>query len=387
MIGDREYRRILGFANGNANIVADIGNARAKMMTDSPVMRGSNPLSFAGFEHAIAEIDEATFRGMVHRQRGRRANHLIKVLGRYFVVGDEAYSVNPTFDPVRGRLKYQREYYGALFLRGIEDLFGDETPSVINAFLAHPPADLEHARPLMKSVVGNWRYEVNGQKRELTVDYVNHFDEIEGGVFNATNGKDGQPIDDIGQLMGGGPTLVFDLGGGSLDLALLNKDGSVNYTKPMPSHRIGINTAVNTFKNLFDMEYKELVSDSEDGIPRDIVIDIFLDDKHTFWTGGEPIDCTDLYNDSIAPLVRDCLRFVRSYSGTVGYNRVLLTGGGSGLIYDKLSEVVFPKQSANRVIHLADHRRDLYKANVKGGLKLLEALKSESRKAAKRVSR
>ncbi len=383
MYDDREYRKLLGFANGNPNVGADIGNARVKMMTDAPIMRGSNPLNFAGFEHALAEINEATYRSQVHRYRGRRANHLIKVGDRYYVVGDEAYSVNPTFDPVRGRLKYEREYYGILFLRGIEELFGDQTPPAINAFVAHPPADLEFARPLMKSVAGKWRYEVNGRKRELLVDFVNHFDEIEGGVFNATSGIDGQPIDDLGQLIGGGPTLVFDLGGGSLDLARLKKDGSVDYDRPMVSERIGINSAINSFKQMFDYEYSELVSDAEDGIPRDMVNDIFMDKKHILQTAGESIDCTRLYKDAIDPLIRDIVRSVRTYSrGSVAYNRVLLTGGGSGLIYEELREVVFPKFAKNQVLHTADHQRDLYKANVKGGLKMLEALKQEGRKAA-----
>lgn len=383
MFDEREYRLALGFANGNPNVIADIGNALAKATTDAPVMRGNNPLSFVFFSHAIAEVDETTYKRLVHYHSGKKANHLIKWNGRCFVVGEEAYSVNPTFDPVRGRAKYERAYYGILFLRLLLDLFGDALPATINAFVAHPPADIEHSRALMKAVNGSWRFESNGQRYETTVEYVNCFDEIVGGVFNATMGVDGKPIDDVGQLMGDGPTLVFDLGGGSLDLARLTKEGAVDYNRKMVSKRVGVNTAVNTFKNLFDDKYRELVSGDEDGIDRSVVIDIFMDKDHTHRTGGETLECADLYEMAVNPVIREARAAVRDFAGSMSaYNRVLLTGGGSGLMFDEICTTLFPKFLKNNVIHSADHRRELFKANPKGAKKMIEVLKQESTKRA-----
>lgn len=380
---EKMYRRILGFANGNPNVVVDAGNALVKAATDQPLLSGRNPLTFTYFPHALVETDEANYKRLCHYHKDRTANHLIKWNGRFFVVGEEAYSLNPAFDPTRGRAKYSKDYYGILFLRILLDLFSAGMPPVVNAFVAHPPDDRDHAKTLMKAVAGKWNFESNGKRYEVFVDYVNAFDEIVGGVFNATIGPDGKLIDDVGQLIGDGPTLVFDMGGGSLDLARLNKDGSVDYNKKMQSTRIGVNTAINTFKGLFDSRYPALVADAEDGLPRDMVIDIFLDQNHEFRTAGETFDCSDIYDAAINPVIRDARAAVNGFArGLVGYNRVLLDGGGAGLVYDKICETIFSRFAANGVVHTADHKRELFKANSKGGLKMLIGMKQESAKRA-----
>lgn len=375
---DKELRRVLGFANGNANVIADIGNALVKMTTDKPVLAGRNPSSFVYFSHGLVEIVEADYNALCHYFDGYDAFHLIKWNKRYFVVGDEAYSVNPSIDPMRGRLKYSKDYYGIIFMSGLIRLFNGEPPEVINAFLAHPPADREFATELMRSVVGGWHFESNGRKFELRVDYVNVFDEIVGGVFNATFGVDGRIMNDL-QILGDGPTLVFDMGGGSLDLARLNRDGSVDYNKKMDSERTGVNVAINNFKSLFDRRYKQDLTDAEDGISRELIVDIFLDDKHILRTGGETLDCADLYRQATNPVLKSAKDYVSKFArGLIGYNRALLDGGGSGLLYDEICEQIFPKFAKNNVVHSADLRRDMFKANARGALKMLPGMMQES---------
>lgn len=389
MLNEKELTRLLGFANGYPNVLGDIGNALCKLGTDKPVVRGNNPMAEVYFPHAIAELTEAQYNRLLHYQRGKRAFHLFRWMlkdgDRFFVTGEEAYSVNPGFEPLRGRAKYSKDNYGVLFMTGVVRLFDGNPLEVINAFVAHPPADLDYVPELLQSVVGKWRFECNGEKHVVKVAYANAFDEIVGGVWNATVGVDGRLIDDM-QIIGDGPTLAFDMGGGSIDLARLNKDGSIDYNTEMVSVRTGVNTAIDNFKGLFEQEYRELLDDSEDGISRSEIIDIFLDPDHSIRSVGETLDCTELYNLAVAPVIRQSVAAVRSFTrGKARYNRVLLTGGGCGLTFDKLAEVVFPKFSENNVIHLADHKRELFKANGRGAKKMLPGLISESEKMVTRM--
>lgn len=382
---EKELRKLLGFANGNATVVGDIGNELVKMGTDAPIIGGKNPLNLVYFPHAVVEINEARYARLLHYFKDKDAFHLIKWDSRYFVVGEQAYSVDPGFEPLRGRAKYVKDYYGVLFISGLLRLFNGDIPDTINAFLAHPPADLDHTHALMKAVSGTWQFESNGKRYKVRVEYTNVFDEIIGGVMNATLGVDGKPVNEI-SILGNGPTLVFDLGGGSLDLARLNRDGSVDYNKEMISERIGVGRAIAEAKALFDKRYSDDLGDAEDGIGRQQVIEFFLDPKHEMRAFNETFDCSDIYELAAAPIIRQAKDTVSKFArGLVGFNLILLTGGGSGLYHDEICEQIFPRHTKNQAICRTDYRKDMFKANAKGGLKMLDGLKQESRKAAKRL--
>lgn len=378
---DKDTRKQLGFANGNTNVVCDGGNARFKLATDTPI-RGRNDLHVEHFTHAIAEISAADYDELCYRHQNIQAFHFLKWNGRYFVTGEEAFSYNPTFDPLRGRQKYERDYYGILFVAGVLRLFNGAVPETFNALLAHPPADLTERERLMRCVVGNWHIEANGIKYGFKVEYVNTFDEIVGGVFNATTAPDGQLYADMDI---GGKTLVFDLGGGTLDLAFLN-DGGVNYSHLMDSTRIGGNGAVTNFKRLFDNTYHQLVDGYEDGLPRELVHEIFLDPSHLLMLeAGETLDCTRLYQQAINPVIRTAKDAVKTFGGNLlGVKRVLLTGGVAGLLYDEIAGQMFPKYAERKMLLLADQRRHLLEANCRGGRKMLEGLKVESVRRVKK---
>lgn len=370
----------LGFANGNVNVVADIGNARAKLATDIHT-RMADRLNVDHFTHAIAEIARADYDELCYRFRERQAWHFIAWEGRYFIVGDDVFHYNPTFDPKRGRLKYSKDYYGILFIAGLLRLFGNGIPEKVNALLAHPPADLALRESLMRSVVGKWRFESNGVKHVVHIPYANVFDEIAGGLINATTAPDGELYSDMKM---DGQTLVFDLGGGTLDLALAD-NGKINYSRIMDSTRSGANTAINAFKRDFDVTHSDLVSNYEDGIPRDTVHQIFLHPDHILeLAAGDVLDCTRMYQRAINPVIATALDSVRKFAGNMmGIRRVLLDGGVSGLMYDEISKQVFPAFLDKGAILLADKRADMLKANARGGIKLLEGLKTETRRRAK----
>jgi len=377
---DKEVRKALGFANGNVNVVCDGGNARFKLATDK-----DDTLHVEHFTHALAEISMADYEELCYRHKNTDAWYFIKWNGRYFVTGDEAFNYNPTFDPLRGRQKYEKDYYGILFIAGMLRLFKGQVPEVVNALLAHPPADLQHRNSLMRSVIGTWHIECNGAKQSVKVEFVNTYDEIVGGVMNATIAPDGQLYKDLDFS---GKTLVFDLGGGTLDLAYV-EDGVVDYDHLMDSTRIGGNTAVNTFKRIFDHQYRELVSEYEDGLPRELIHEIFLDPEHSLiLAGGEKLDCSSLYQQAIAPVIRTARDAVKQFGGNlIGVRRVLLTGGVSGLMYLEICKQVFPKFYERGAIRTAESRAKMLEANGRGGLKMLPGMKAASTKLARQLAK
>lgn len=374
----KEYLRILGFANGNPVVIGDIGNALGKMLTDQPIIKGNNPFDFVDFQHGIAEVNKSRWNTMLSYRNGKSAYDLIRVGEKYFAVGDTAYSVQPDFDPIVGRAKYSRDYYGVLFLSGVCRLFEGNPPKVINAFLAHPSRDRDFKKELMRSVAGKWSFYCGSKHIEMEVSYVNTWEEAAGGATNATTGVDGKPIKGI-HIVGDGPTLVFDLGGGSLDMVRLNKDGSIDYDYGLVSQPLGVNKAVNAFKQLFDDKYRNYLDDAENGFPRDRIHDIFMDEKHEFRAIGQTFDCRDLYEDAVAPIIREARNHVRSFTrGRLSFNRVLIDGGGSALLYKDIVDKIFPDYFKNSALHLADARNELHKANSRGAKKLLPMLRQES---------
>lgn len=383
----KELLRILGFANGYANVVADIGNARGKLITDRPVMRGNNPLNFVDFTHAVVETNYARWSEMLSYRSGKSAYDLIGTKGRYYVVGDYAHSLDPDFDPLVGRAKYTRDYYGILFLSGLCQLFQGNPPENVNVYLAHPPRDREYKTELMKAVVGKWDFYCGSEHHRINVAYVNTFEEVVGGVMNFTLGVDGEKIEGV-EIIGDGPTLVFDLGGGSLDMVRLKKDGSIDYEYGLVSHPLGVNKAVTSFKQLFDQKYRDYLDDAENGFPRDLILDIFMDPKHQYRAMGETFDCKTMYETAIAPIIRQSRDHVRAFThGRLSFNRVLLDGGGTALMYDDIVEKVFPEYFKNKVVHNADSRKDLFKANAKGALKMIPSMQQVSVDRARRYAK
>lgn len=382
-INESEYLNVLGFANGLPTEACDIGNLVAKFVTDSPVIRGANPLSSTLFEHAIVEIDEYQFRDKLSYYQNEPAFHLIEWRNRYFITGIEAYSVNPKFTPIQGRAKYTRDYYGILFVRGMLEMTNGNIPEELNVFLAHPPADKDFRTELMKSVHGRWKVHTNAGNHAFEVVYSNAFDEIVGGVHNATDGVDGQVIEG-NPLEGNGPAIVFDLGGGSLDLAYLKKDLSVDYDRGMVSHRIGVNRAVENFKRAFDKKFRGRLVRSDDGITNADVIEIFMDEDHIVYDGGEMLDCRQMYHDAFSPIIRECVEHVRKFTrgSFVGLKSVLVTGGGSAVILDRIKQDIFKPFHDNGKFFTTDSKGRMIYANSNGGLKIATAMKSASKKRA-----
>ena len=366
----------LGFANGNPNVVVDLGNSIVKMLADvvDAVTSGIH------FIHARVEIDEAQYQRLAHGYRGTAsAYQYIKWNGRYFVVGEDAFSAGDVIR-LEGRQKYSRDYYGIIFVSGILRLFDGEVPEKINVFLAHPPMDHEQTGNLQKSVLGTWHIDNLGKRHTFRVEYASVFDEIIGGAMNVVLAPDGRRYNDH-PIVEDGPTIVCDLGGGTFDIVRLKKDGTVDYVQ-IASKKVGVNDAVARFQKLFEARYPDIVGDEVDGLPIERVHECFMDPVHRFrYSGRNYIDCQAIYRDATQNLMNSVKEAYRTMTrGSMTYNHALITGGGGGLLYAELAEQIFPLFASSNALHMADNRNQMMFANAKGAKKLLVPLTEMSRK-------
>lgn len=364
----------LGFANGNMNVAADVGNFGVKLAIDNPDGRGKGKI--VQMFHALHETDETTYMHLSESYADQGAHQFLKWNGRFFILGEAALSAGSDVKPLQGRSKYQRGYYPILFMSAFLNLMrrAENVPDRINIFAGYPPGDREQKENLQKALLGNWSFDNLGKKINIRVDYVSVYDEIVGGAMNVALASDGTPI--VGHpLTTDGPTIAVDIGGGTTDFLRLGRNGMPDYSR-ITSRRIGINDAVQTFKRLFDRKHKKHLEDALNGLPLERVYECFFDPLHRVRiVGSEYLDCKDIYEQSINPLLNAIRDGYTDFSqGSINFNYALLTGGGSGSLEHELRERIFPRFDKANAIFLAEDKREIVYANVRGARKMIRPM-------------
>ena len=379
----------LGFANGYPTVVIDLGNALVKI--GAPMSNGQ--YEYGTTKHACVEIDEARYARLVHEYGDRKGHYeYIKWNGRFFVVGEAALSEGDV-KPVQGRNKYSRDYYGIIFISTLLKIYHGKVPEKINAFLGYPPSDFDFINDLMKSVIGNWNFDNLGRKITLRVEHASVFDEIVGGVHNVILDEDGNRVRLDKNTKGpaliakDGPSIVCDLGGRTFDIVRLTKTGEPDY-RVIASRGIGVNDAVEQFKRVFEMRHKDVLRDAENGLPLERIYECFADpQKRVRVAGSKYVECMDIYTQSTTRLVNEVKDAYRDMSrGSISHNYALLTGGGTGSLYEELSKSVFYQFYDAGALFLAADRPIIHQANVRGAVKMIPALIEASKRRVRMLA-
>lgn len=302
----------------------------------------------------------------------------------YFAVGDVAQYFNQTQQERRTKAqKYYRYYYGIQAMLGVRNIFGDNIPKKFHIVGGHPPLNDTFRDAIRESLHGNWEIYFSEKKFKFEVVSTKVLDEIVGSAMNHTLQIDGRKNGNSITTKGG-QTLIFDLGGGTADVALLNDKGF-----PIPgthqSAEIGILGAIDEFKRLFDKEYAALMVDSATGIPLSRVYEIFLDKDHKLRNVGGvkdgEIDCKWLFDAVInKSLISKLSAIVNNMVGNLSMaaSRVIITGGAGDLLYSKLADTVFKMYADNGQLYPAAAKGYGIYANAYGmakfghGLRLAE---------------
>lgn len=364
----------MGFANGNMNVAADVGNFGVKLAVENPDGRGKGKL--VQMFHALYETDETTYANLSESYSEQGTHQFLKWNKRCFILGEAALSAGTDVKPLQGRSKYQKSYYSILFMSAFMNLMrrNDAIPERINVFAGYPPGDRAQKENLQNALLGNWSFDSLGTKIHIRVDHVSVFDEIVGGAMNVALASDGTRI--VGHpLTTDGPTIAVDIGGGTTDFLRLERNGMPDYTK-IASRRVGINDAVSTFKLLFDRKHNDVLDDAINGLSLERIYECFFDPQHRVrLVGNEYIDCKDIYRQSINRVlnaVRDA--FADFSQGAINYNYVLLTGGGCGLLETELRTQIFPRFDKANAIFLSETKQEILYANVRGARKMIRPM-------------
>jgi len=146
------------------------------------------------------------------------------------------------------------------------------------------------------------------------------------------------------------------------DFLAVNPGGVVDYSLAQ-SVPLGIQSVIADFEESFRSNNLEAVKDTS-VLPPDRARQAIS--TGVFNGGGRQFDCSEYVEESTSLFLN---RFRNSYQrlagGSLLWDTIILTGGGSALLYTRLESILKHKN-----VILADDVGRLHLANVRGGLKL-----------------
>jgi len=197
-------------------------------------------------------------------------------------------------------------------------------------------------------------------ERHYRVSYANTFDEPVGGLMNVLLTEDGQHYQHSD--INGGRTLVIDIGGFTTDWVAVNPGGEVDYSlaKSVP---VGIQNVIADFVESFRSNNLQAVKETPllppERVRRAIATGAFDGAGRRYPCEKEVKESTNMLLNRIAETYQQIA------GGALSWDAIILTGGGSGLLYKRLLSIL----NHEKVI-LADDLDSIHLANVRGGLKL-----------------
>jgi len=333
-------------------MILDAGNSIIK----AKIARREN--GEIAFPHAMKQLTESEYEKITKRAViQNQSMDYLRINGKPYVVGESA-ERHGLITQRTGTARYTRDYYGVFAAATLGRLY--DRSREVSVFGSHPPGDVNFRQDLMESIIGNWYVEVNGKERHFRVSYANTFDEPVGGLMNVILTEDGQHYQHTD--INGGRALVIDIGGFTSDWLAVNPGGEIDYSLAR-SIPLGIQSVLADFENSFRSNNLEVVKDAP-VLPPDRVRKALI--TGTFEGGGKKYPCKQEVEEATSLFLNSFSdTYQRLTGGALSWDNIILTGGGSALIHQKL----IPILKHNNVI-LAESKENLHLANVRGGLKL-----------------
>lgn len=337
-------------------VVLDGGRSLVKAKTQS------NEISFT---HALAKITDAEYRQIQARDGDE---WIMQINGVPFAVGERALTRGYQARQTTAE-RYNEIYYGSLLAAMLYKLY-DKPIKDIFVYASHPPVAVEYRNDIIASAKGVWTVEgVNG-RRTYKVRDARCFDEPVGGVMNLLLSGDGKSYarSDIKQ----GSTLVLDIGGQTIDIAGLD-NGRIDYTS-IASADGGIIEVEQRFEKLLRAEYKSRFKSANFITPKAIRSALL---RGVFDAGAYgDLDVRELVRNSTDDIIVRINSLIGEYGGLTAYSNIVLTGGGGGLLFNRICDYYdhasIIGNLGRKYFHLADDLEDVHMANVRGGWKLLK---------------
>lgn len=285
--------------------------------------------------------------------RGAPDEDFFRVNGIPYVTGAKVSRYN-RFDRKYGEARYNENYYGVLAAMCMAKIFNANTKKIFFVG-SHPPKDVDYASDLMNAVVKSWDVEWQAKKMTFDVYDAATVDEPVAGWANLLLRKDGKAY--ARSELKDSVLLVLDIGGVTTDGVAIDPGGAIDYNSAR-SEKVGVLAAVEQFEKDFRSQNPKLLK----GIDLDSTMA-----HEALRTGSFNLrglgrhDCQSLASEIRRSLLDSIMDFYESFGGAASYDHIILTGGGSALLYDSLKEAIH-----HNSILLADQIPVLQFANVRG---------------------
>lgn len=331
-----------------ARFVFDFGNARGKWFLPCKNEWGD-------FMHAIAPLGENEWSAVVGR--GKPPKGLIKVNGLAYAVGD-AGRRHVISERPKGAARYNELYYLPAACFALSEAFKESAE--VSLYASHAPQDQRYVQDLVRSVKGKWTVECQHGIVMFHIKKVVCFDEPIGGYAHYAFTKTGDERDD--NPIADKTVLLVDVGGYTADRVAVDPGGQIDLLS-IQSTRAGTIAAIQQFQEELRSHNRHLFKAAGDLDIRRVEAAMISGVYHF---GKIAIDCAQEAQAAINALVNDVIQVINAAGGAANYDVILLTGGGSALIYDNLASA-FP---AIDFIMVEEDRTLMKYANVFGGAKL-----------------
>lgn len=330
--------------------VIDAGNAWIKYLCGD--VEGT-------FVHKLAELTPAQYHSEMERFGQTESLDLIATGGKYYSAGETAESYHVLRREKRS--KYTRDYYGILFEIAVARAFIAD-PSLLESGLrvmaSHASDDHQFFKLVIASIIGKHRYECGGKSFAYEVTDVRTYEEPFGGYARLAfiwDDRKGWQTPLRGASVG-----IVDVGGGTCGVLSVAGNGTVRYATAGNGDQ-GVNMAVERLASELQSpsgrykKYFEKVSPIETRVR-----EALASGKYVGF--GRELPCEQEVERALNPLLNEVeALYLRKLSAGAGLDVVILTGGGNGLLHERIQ-----KRIDFGDVRMADDVSTIQFANVRG---------------------
>lgn len=261
----------------------------------------------------------------------------------------------------RGASRYTADYAVPLILSILQtypDADGD-----YSLVLMFPPSNAMYMKDYIQAVKKSWKIGVGDNIQIINITHVEVFMEGLGSIVNVVQGHLA-PIDRNAYY------LAIDIGSFTTDLVMATSKGVFLPGMAYSLENYGITSVKERLQTSIRRQFKDDFKNAAVLEDNDYLENI-LTTKQVNIRNRRKEDATHIVNDVCSELVNAVLKGVEDkFSRHVNrIGGVLLTGGGSTLLHTVLRERI-----NFGTVYLADERKSLYKANVRGAHYYYESL-------------
>lgn len=322
------------------------------------LIKAANDQYEIDFTHASAKLNSAQLKNL--QERGDDSDVWI-INQTPYMIGERASRYSTQFS--EGANRYNHDYYERFLGKSLWHLYPESRRDIV-LFAGHAPRDIEYREDIKKASIGNIVVEHQNETRRYKIAATHCWDEPIGGVMMQLLTHDGTRFNNAQYERG--DMLVIDIGGLTIDYIIVS-NAKPDYASARSFTEANIIDAVDQFTGLLKQRYPQETR-SRNNLPKERIYDAV----HTglYDAGGHGmLDCQH-ESDTVCEDIVDSIQSFYDYYGGEQLHFVLLTGGGAGLLEQRIRNRMMINGKQRKGVHMAWERKSIHMANVLGAHKL-----------------